>query len=125
MTLREQIVSEIMKLVKPAMVPMMPKPSIEELEKILNSENPRHVQILPDGSIMEEGPAHTVGDIADAVLRIVGDVRYAALCQAREKVQAECQQCCGSGHAPESTPDNPHQCMYCGYPMDAIKKLIR
>lgn len=68
-TIRDKIVSEIMKLVQPA--PMDHKPSIAEIEKILNSDNPNRITLAPDGSAMLVAHGHTVGDIADAVLRIV------------------------------------------------------
>lgn len=68
--LREQIVTEIMKLVRPAMIQMDHKPSIDEIEKMLNSDNPHRISIAPDGAVMVEAPTHTVGDIADAVLRV-------------------------------------------------------
>lgn len=122
--LREKIVAEIMKLVRPAPVPMDPKPSIDDLERMLNSDDPRRIKILPDGSVVEEAPPHTVGDIADAVLRVVGDVRTLTLLEARDKVQAECPACEGSGHASDSTEDDPRQCQYCGVPQSAITKLI-
>lgn len=122
--LREQIVAEIMKLVTPAIVPMDHKPSIEELEKILNSDEVPKIHMQPDGSISTEKP-HTVGDIADAVLRVVGDVRAAALREAMERIQAECGCCGGSGHDPGSTEANPMQCEYCGRPMYAIQSLMQ
>lgn len=66
---REQIVAEIMKLIPPQMVPME-RPSIEELEKILQSDERPDIHIAPDGSITTEKP-HTVGDIADAIMRLL------------------------------------------------------
>lgn len=68
--MREQIVAEIMKLVTPQMVPSDKKPTIAELEAILNSEDQPNISIAPDGSFLVEKP-NTVGDIADAVMRIV------------------------------------------------------
>ncbi|HEY1806053.1 MAG TPA: hypothetical protein VGG45_16385 [Terracidiphilus sp.] len=122
--LKEQIVAEIMKLVRPAMIPMDHKPTIDEIEKMLNSDNPKRISIAPDGSAVMEAPSHTVGDIADAVLRIVGDVRAATLREAMGKVQADCAVCGGSGHAHDSTPDDPMQCEYCGRPNSAIHELL-
>jgi hypothetical protein len=70
MITREQIVSEVMNLVHPKMVPSDKKPTIDELEKILNSEDHPNISIAPDGSFLVEQP-NTVGDIADAVMRLV------------------------------------------------------
>lgn len=122
--MREQIVAEIMKLVRPAPVPMDHKPSIAEIEKMLNSDNPSRISIAPDGSYVTEAPAHTVGDIADAVLLVVGNVRVATLREAMGKVQADCGNCGGSGHDQGSTEENPMQCEYCGRPNSAIHSLI-
>lgn len=68
--LRAQIVAEIMSLVRPAPV-ALPKPTIEELEKILNSEPEGIVSVNPDGSVSVVPTKTTVGDVADAILRIV------------------------------------------------------
>lgn len=97
--LRDQIVSEIMKLVKPPMVPMDHKPSIDEIEKMLNSDNPRRISIAPDGIALTEPPPHTVGDIADAIIRVIGDVHTKTIREAQRIVQAECPACDGSGHS--------------------------
>jgi hypothetical protein len=75
--LRAEIVSEIMKLVGPRMVPMERKPTIDELEKILNSDNPQQISIAPDGTMLV-AHGHTVGDIADAVLRVITRLRTLA-----------------------------------------------
>lgn len=69
MTLREQVVAEIMKLVRPTPVPMDHKPTIDELEKMLNSDS-ESVNINPDGTVSVQPPPCTVGDVADAVLRV-------------------------------------------------------
>lgn len=122
-TLRAKIVTEIMKLVKPKMVTPERKPTIDELEKMLNSECQDRIQILPDGSVAIERP-NTVGDIADAVLLVVGDVRVATLREAMGKVQADCGNCGGSGHDQGSTEENPMQCEYCGRPNAAIHSLL-
>lgn len=68
--LRARIVTEIMGLVRKPAVRV--KPTIEELERILNSENPPDMQIDPDGTILSTPQSHTtVGDIADAILKII------------------------------------------------------
>lgn len=69
--LRPLLVAEIMKLVSPAPIPMERKPTIAEIEKILNSDNPQKIGLAPDGSATIEAPSHTVGDIADAVIRVL------------------------------------------------------
>lgn len=77
--LRPLIVAEIMTLVRPSPVPMDRKPTVEELEAILNSETTDQVYINPDGSVActPQKPA-TVGDVADACLRIVSEALTAA-----------------------------------------------
>jgi CRISPR/Cas system-associated protein Csm6 len=80
MTLREQIVREIMSLVRqPAK--KMEKPSIAELEKILNSESTDNINIEPDGSISVTPTSTTVGAVADRVVVVVeaeiGRLRHA------------------------------------------------
>ena len=50
----------------------MEKPSIEELERLLNSESPGKVQILPDGSIeVRDATQTTVGAVADLIMKLV------------------------------------------------------
>lgn len=70
MALREQIVAEIMKLVRPAAVPMDHKPTIDELEKMLNGDD-QSFTVNPDGTCSVYPPPCTVGDVADAVLRVL------------------------------------------------------
>lgn len=70
MTLREQIIAEIMKLVRPAQIISERKPTIDELEKILNSDDRSVTSINPDGTVSIAPPPCTVGDVADAVLRV-------------------------------------------------------
>jgi hypothetical protein len=69
---RETIVAEIMKLVRPDPIPMKERPSIDELEKILNSESEDAVTINPDGSVSRLPPPTTVGHVVDAILRAFG-----------------------------------------------------
>lgn len=68
--LRQQIISEIMKLLPGVLEPKDQKPTVEELEKILNSESAEQITINPDGSIGQYRPAK-VGDVVDAVMRII------------------------------------------------------
>ena len=69
-TLRQQIVSEVMKLLPGVLEQREQKPTIDELERLLNAEDTAHIQINPDGTIGEYRPAK-VGDIADAVMRLI------------------------------------------------------
>jgi hypothetical protein len=73
MPLKEQIVREIMSLVRPQPKRMVAKPTIEELEKILNSETTDDIQIEPDGSVSVRPKTTTVGAVAEAVVRLVED----------------------------------------------------
>lgn len=73
-TLRAQITSEIMRLLPGNFEPVESRPTIEELEKILASDNGGKITINPDGSIGTHRPAK-VGDIADAVLVVIGSIR--------------------------------------------------
>jgi hypothetical protein len=68
---REAIVAEIMKLIRPAPVPMAQKPTIDELEEILNSESDDAITINPDGTVSRIPPPTTVGAVVDAILRII------------------------------------------------------
>lgn len=70
--LRAELVTEILKLAKtPKLVERRTKkPTVDELEAMLNSDNPPAIHINPDGSISEE-KAHTVGDVADAVIVVL------------------------------------------------------
>lgn len=69
--LREQIIAEIMKLVRPAPTTPGRRPTIDELEKMLNADENSVASINPDGSVSLRPPPSTVGDVADAVLRIL------------------------------------------------------
>lgn len=73
MTLRDQIVAEIMSLVRPQPTKMDPPPTIEQLEAILNSENTDDVRIETDGSVSVRPTVTTVGAVAD---KVVGLVEY-------------------------------------------------
>lgn len=73
--LREQIVAEIMKLVRPAPVPMDHKPTIDELEKMLAGDGRSIATIAPDGTVSLQPSPCTVGDVVDAVLRVVQSQR--------------------------------------------------
>lgn len=70
MITRSDIVKEIMKLVKPTPIVMDKKPTIDELEKILNSESSDKVNILPDGTVTLTKTTTTVGEVADAILQL-------------------------------------------------------
>lgn len=71
MTLKEQIVTEIMSLVRRQPQKMDPKPTIEELEKILSSECTDAISIEPDGSVCARPTSTTVGAVADKVVTVV------------------------------------------------------
>ncbi len=78
--LRSKIVAEIMKLVRPDSVVVLERPTIAELEAILNAEEEPDIHLNPDGSISARPKQTvTVGDVADAVLRIIGASEIAAL----------------------------------------------
>ncbi len=69
-TMRDKIVSAIMELVKPP--PMRTKPTLEELERILNSDDPPPFVIEPDGTMLSTPQSGTtVGAVADAVMRLL------------------------------------------------------
>lgn len=75
--LRSEIVREIMTLVQPEPQEIKPRPTIDELEKMLNSDTPQEIDIRPDGSIYTRPPAHTtVGAVADTILRVIGEHNY-------------------------------------------------
>lgn len=67
--LREQIVKEIMSLVR-QQPRKMEKPSIAELEKIFNSECTDAINIEPDGSVSVTPTTTTVGAVADKVVAV-------------------------------------------------------
>lgn len=68
--LRQQIVTEIMSLVR-QQPKTLPKPSIEELERILNSESTDAINIEPDGTVSVTPTVTTVGAVADKVVAVV------------------------------------------------------
>ena len=71
--LRQQIIDRLHELVLPKKIERLPRPSLDELEKILNSVDPPNIQIGPDGSIVEYRPqTTTVGVVADAILDLLG-----------------------------------------------------
>lgn len=71
--LRQQIIDKLHELVLPKKIERLPRPSLDELEKILNSVDPPNIQIGPDGSIVEYRPqTTTVGVVADAILDLLG-----------------------------------------------------
>lgn len=74
-TLRSAIIAEIMKLVRPARVALDPRPSIAEIEKMINAE--QDIRTEPDGSVsVPDQHPRTAGDIADAVLRVVATAAH-------------------------------------------------
>lgn len=68
--LKDKIVTEIMSLVR-QQPQKLPKPTIDELERILNSESKDAVNIEPDGSVSVTPTVTTVGAIADKVVALV------------------------------------------------------
>ena len=69
--LRQNIIDKMKTLVLPKKVERNTRPTIEELEKILNSENPGKMQINPDGSVTEYHPqTTTIEKVADAILEL-------------------------------------------------------
>ncbi len=71
MTLKQQIVTEIMSLVRQQPRKMEPKPTVLDLERILNSESTDAVHIEPDGSVTVTPTVTTVGAVADKVVGLV------------------------------------------------------
>lgn len=84
---RAEIITEIMKLVRQPMVPMDHKPTITDIEAMLNSESAPPIYINPDGSVSVEPPPATVGDVADVVMRIIRK-RHKALLATIDALQA-------------------------------------
>lgn len=70
-TLRQRIAAEIMTLVRQQPRKMEPRPTIDELEKILNSETSDEVHIESDGSVSVRPTTTTVGAVADKVAALV------------------------------------------------------
>lgn len=59
---------------------------IDELEKILNSEDPRPMVIMPDGTIRDATPAEASAEVsADSPLRRAWDAYRATLAYERSK----------------------------------------
>jgi hypothetical protein len=75
MELKEIIVDAILHTLRNPPHKSMPRPTLEELEKMLNEEEPPKVDILPDGSLTAEGPVFA-GDLADAILKALTDNDY-------------------------------------------------
>jgi hypothetical protein len=74
--LRKRLITEIMKLAQtPKLIQCDPKPTIDDLEKSLNSDDPVPYSINPDGTVSRKHN-HTVGDIADTVLRVLGEMGW-------------------------------------------------
>ncbi len=70
--LRQKIIDKMKTLVLPKKVERKERPTIDELERILNSENPGKMQINPDGSITEyREQTTTIEKVADAILDLV------------------------------------------------------
>lgn len=84
MTLKQQIVTEIMSLVRQQPQKMDPKPTIDELEKILNAECTDSISIEPDGSVSVRPTSTTVGAVADKVIGLVDG----AIAAERERCRA-------------------------------------
>lgn len=70
MSLRELIAAEIMTLVR-QQPRTMEKPTVDELEKILNSDSSDAVHIEPDGSVSVTPTVTTVSAVADKVAALV------------------------------------------------------
>lgn len=70
---RDKIVAEIMSLVRQSPRKMEPKPTIAELEAILNSECTDEISVQPDGSICVTSTSTTVGAVADKVIAALRD----------------------------------------------------
>lgn len=77
MALKEEIVTAIMSLVR-QQPKKMERPTIDELERIINSESTDAVNIEPDGSVTVTPQATTVGTVADlVVLPVERDIKAA------------------------------------------------
>jgi hypothetical protein len=67
--LRQKIIERMNELVLPRKVEQIPRPSIDELERLLNQSSPPDIRIEPDGTVVEYFPqTTTVGKVADAIL---------------------------------------------------------
>lgn len=70
--LRKKIIDKMKTLVLPKKIERNPRPTIEELEKILNQAEPPNIQINPDGSVTEYQPqSTTIEKVADAILDLI------------------------------------------------------
>lgn len=65
---REELVGIIMSLITPPRVVVEPRPTIEELERILNSQDDSPYHLEPNGTVTRPGPTLTAGALADAIL---------------------------------------------------------
>ena len=70
-SLRDEIVVEIMSMIRPVKIERT-KPTIAELEAILNSDDPPLISLNPDGSCTELVPmTTTVGAVADKIVALI------------------------------------------------------
>lgn len=69
-SMRQQIVAEIMSLVR-QQPRQLPRPTIDELERLINSESTDAVNIEPNGSVSVTPTTTTVGAVADKVVGLV------------------------------------------------------
>ena len=69
--LRKEIIAEIMKLVDGRWETVEPRPTIDELEQNLNSDEPSKLRLNPDGSVSKFLGNYTVKDVADAIMRVI------------------------------------------------------
>lgn len=89
--IRQQIIDKMKGLVLPKKVERNPRPTIDELEKILNSENGPNVQLNPDGTVTEYQPqTTTIEKVADAILDIFDEQKSCGLVV---DATGECESC--------------------------------
>jgi hypothetical protein len=70
--LREKIIAMMHDLVLPKKIEVEPQPTIDQLEKILNSVDPPSISLQPDGSVVEYRPqTTTVQAVADGILDLL------------------------------------------------------
>jgi hypothetical protein len=70
--LRPKIIDRMKELVLPKKIERSPRPSIDELEKLLRQEEPPNVKINPDGTVTEYQPqTTTVEKVADTILDLL------------------------------------------------------
>lgn len=65
---RERLVELIMGFVRPQWVLCDPKPTIDEIERSLNSENDPCFDLRADGTVWRKGNPVTVRELADAIM---------------------------------------------------------